>query len=90
MLRVCVLFVDGLGEICVKLFGFCPAMLQNSRHVEKHIGLTTVFARLLPIFFHARKLVFISVMAIFLPIINIANKNNNYIILNFNYWRMSA
>ena len=87
MHKVCVLFVEGMSEICVKLFGFYPAVTKNVSHVEKPGVFATGFARLIHVFFHAKKVIFKPVIDMFLPIINRTNNNDNYIKLTFNYWR---
>jgi hypothetical protein len=50
--------------------------------VEKQGGFTIIFSRFLHTFFHHKNVDFQSVGYRFLPIINMANKNNNYIKLN--------
>lgn len=91
MRNLCVMVVDGMGEICVKLGGFYSAMIYIIRGVEKRYGFTTEFSRFLHSFFHPGIMVFQSINYQLLPTFNIVNKNNNEVILNFNnYWRMSA
>ena len=85
MLSACVSFVDCLGEICVKLFGFYPTLNKNIRSIGKLFVLGTLFTRFLPMFFHYEKLFCVSVRFSFLPIINRTNNNDNNTILNFNY-----
>ena len=89
MHRLCVIVVDGVGEICVKLMGFYPAMIYIIRGVEKQLSFTAKFSRLLHNFFHSKNQVFQSVSCEFLPIFNKTNNNNNKVILNINSnWRI--
>lgn len=91
MLRLCEIVVDGLCEICVKLFGFYPASVHNELIVEKYSGFTSGFSRFLQRVFHYIIYVFQSVEWLFLPIINIANNNDNNIkLVNSNSWRISV
>lgn len=86
----CVSFVDWLGEICVKFIGLFTSLRHTGAAVEKPYGFTALFSRFLHGFFHSDFYFFQPVRGRFLPIFNIANKNNNDIILTFNYWRISG
>ena len=88
MRNTCGLVVELLGEICVKFIGFCTFLVQNKSHVEKPGVFTTNIARFFHEVFHGLNWVFVSVLVRFLPTINRTNKNNNYILLTFNYWRI--
>lgn len=90
MLSGCVIVVEEVGEICVKLLGFSATFVQTKLTVGKPAYFTTRLARLLPMFSHNQKWFFISVFDEFLPTINRTNKNNNDTILNFNYWRITV
>lgn len=88
MRRFCGFIVDEAGETCVKKFSFYSTLGNFILVVEKLLVFTTKSTRVLHGFFHAKIHFFSSVNEWFLPTINIVNKNNNYIKLNINYWRI--
>lgn len=91
MLKACEWFVDETCRKCVEFAGFCTPLFWRGLDGGKPGGLATVFARLFQRLFHSAVGVFQSVIGRVLPIINIANNNDNYIKLNINYyWRISV